>query len=103
MLCDYCSLLCKTIKIEYTEPVPTVIWVMYSVCIGFVLLLYYMCEQQWIWNRQCASEQVVNDSLRFHPVWGWELFYFNINQRVEYKWRESCIWRRENVDLKSVV
>ena len=56
MLCDYCSLLCKTIKIEYTEPVPTVIWVMYSVCIGFVLLLYYMCEQQWIWNRQCASE-----------------------------------------------
>ena len=47
---------CRWKIFEYTEPVPTVIWVMYSVCIGFVLLLYYMCEQQWIWNRQCASE-----------------------------------------------
>ena len=43
MLCDYCSLLCKTIKIEYTEPVPTVIWVMYPVCIGFRCCCHIIC------------------------------------------------------------
>ena len=47
---------CRWKLFEYTEPVPIVIWVMYPVCIGFRLLSYYMCEQQWIWNRQCASE-----------------------------------------------